>query len=65
MNPSAESGRGAPAVMWILALIVGAAIAISAFLVFGPHAMDFAGGKRVALTDYQATDPTGVPAELK
>ncbi len=65
MRLSAESGRGAPAVMWILALIVGAAIIVSAFLVFGPHPTDFAGGKRVALTDYKAADPTGVPAELK
>ena len=65
MKLAAESGRGAPAVMWILALIVGAAIVVSAFLIFGPHATDFAGGKRVALTDYKATDPTGVPAELK
>lgn len=65
MRLSAESGRGAPAVMWILALIVGAAIIVSVFLIFGPRPTDFAGGKRVALTDYKAADPTGVPAELK
>jgi mono/diheme cytochrome c family protein len=65
MNPSTESGRGAPAVMSILALIVAAAIIVSVFLIFGPRPTDFAGGKRVALTDYKALDPTGVPAELK
>jgi mono/diheme cytochrome c family protein len=65
MNFSAESGRGAPAVMWILALIVAAAIIVSAFLILGPRPTDFAGGKRVALTDYRASDPSGVPAQLK
>jgi mono/diheme cytochrome c family protein len=65
MNLAAESGRGAPAVMWILALIVAAAIIVSAFLILGPRPTDFAGGKRVALTEYRASDPTGVPAELK
>jgi mono/diheme cytochrome c family protein len=65
MNLTVESGRGEPAVMWILALIVAAAIIVSAFLIFGPRPTDFAGGKRVALTEYRASDPTGVPAELK
>jgi mono/diheme cytochrome c family protein len=65
MNLAAESGRGAPALMWILALIVGAAIIISAYLIFGPRPTEFAGGKRVALSEYQPLDPTGVPAELK
>jgi mono/diheme cytochrome c family protein len=65
MNFAAESGRGAAAVMWILALIVAAAIIVSAFLIFGPRPTDFAAGKRVALTEYRASDPSGVPAELK
>jgi mono/diheme cytochrome c family protein len=34
-------------------------------VVLAPHPMDFAGGPRVALTEYHAQDPTGVPAELK
>ena len=34
-------------------------------VVLAPRAMDFAGGARVALTEYRAQDPTGVPAELK
>jgi mono/diheme cytochrome c family protein len=51
--------------MWILAMIVGAAIIVSVYLIFGPRPTDFAGGKRVALSEYQPLDPTGVPAELK
>jgi len=65
MNLAAGYGRGAAAVLWILALIVGAAIILSAYLIFGPRPTDFAGGKRVALSEYERTDPTGVPAELK
>jgi mono/diheme cytochrome c family protein len=33
--------------------------------VFGPDALDFAGGQRVSLAEYTATDPTGIPPELK
>jgi mono/diheme cytochrome c family protein len=53
------------AILWTVLgiLVVGAAVA--AYLVFGPHPTDFAGGKRVALKDYTQGDPTGVPAELK
>ncbi len=52
-------------VLWTLAAIVLVLIAASAYLVFGPHPTDFAGGKRVALAAYTGADPTGVPAELK
>src|SRR6201996_1907088 len=38
---------------------------VAAYIVFGPHPTDFAGGRRVALKDYSQGDPTGVPAELK
>lgn len=65
MNLAVQSGRGAPAIMWILAMIVGAAVIVSVYLIFGPRPTDFAGGKRVALSEYQPLDPTGVPAELK
>ena len=44
-------------------IVIGAAVA--AYIVFGPHPTDFAGGKRVALKNYTQGDPTGVPAELK
>src|SRR5271165_38860 len=46
-------------------MIVVAAIIVSVYLIYGPRATDFAGGKRVALAEYQPLNPTGVPAELK
>ncbi len=52
-------------VLWALAAIVAVLLVVSGYIVFGPHATDFAGGKRVALAAYTAADPTGVPAELK
>jgi len=41
-------------------------VVIAGTLVYltGPSPMDFAGGRRVALADYTAGDPTGVPAAL-
>ena len=47
-----------------VALIVLAGIAFGLWLVTGPGPTAFAGGDRVALADYHAADPTGVPAEL-
>ena len=44
-------------------IVVIAAIAFY-WIALGPGAMDFAGGKRIALTDYHAADPTGVPPSL-
>ena len=52
-------------VLWTLAAVVAVLLIVSGYMVFGPHATDFAGGKRVALAAYTAADPTGVPAELK
>src|SRR3979490_387645 len=52
-------------ILWTLAAIVGVAIVISAYIVFGPHPTDFAGGKTVSLGEYHGADPTGVAAELK
>jgi mono/diheme cytochrome c family protein len=51
-------------------IVIGAilAVVLIGFLwivVLAPHAMDFAGGTHVALTEYHGDDPTGVPAELK
>src|SRR4029077_14335597 len=46
----------------ILAVVV---IGFLWMVVLAPHAMDFAGGSRVALTAYHGEDPTGVPPELK
>jgi mono/diheme cytochrome c family protein len=52
-------------ILWILAAIAAAAVVVSGYIVLGPGPTDFAGGKRVALSAYQAQDPTGVPSELK
>jgi len=50
----------------ILAIIVLLIVAaVFAWKIFNPGPMAFAGGSTVALTDYQAADPTGVPADLK
>ena len=64
-NPSTQRGRVAHPVLWALALIIGIGLVVLGYLVLGPHPTDFAGGKRVALTQYQGADPTGVPADLK
>jgi mono/diheme cytochrome c family protein len=50
----------------ILAIIVLLIVAaVFAWKIFNPGPMAFAGGSTVALADYQAADPTGVPADLK
>jgi mono/diheme cytochrome c family protein len=51
-------------------IIIGAIVAVVLIgflwiVVLAPHPMDFAGGTRVALTEYHGENPTGVPAELK
>src|SRR5215471_6559214 len=38
---------------------------VFAWKIFGPGRLAFAGGSSVALSDYRAADPTGVPADLK
>ena len=52
-------------VLWTLAGIIGVALIVLGYFVFGPKPTDFAQGKRVALEQYHGQDPTGVPAELK
>jgi mono/diheme cytochrome c family protein len=52
-------------VLWSLAAIVGLGVIISAYIVLGPRATDFAGNKTVALGAYHDQDPTGAAAELK
>jgi len=47
----------------IVAIVV-AALAIAAWVVRGPGPLAFAGGQTVALADYKAANPTGVPASL-
>jgi mono/diheme cytochrome c family protein len=48
----------------LLVLILFAAGAFFAWKIFNPGPVAFAGGSSVALSDYHATDPTGVPADL-
>ncbi len=62
---NATPPKKARPVLWTLAAFAAVLIVIGAYVVFGPHATDFAGGKRVALAVYPGADPTGVPAELK
>jgi mono/diheme cytochrome c family protein len=52
-------------VLWTLAGIIGVALIVLGYLVFGPKPTDFARGKQVALDQYKGQDPTGVPVELK
>src|SRR5438874_7600520 len=47
-------------VLVTLAIVVGAVLWLR-----GPGPMEFAPGQKVALAEYHATDPTGVPAALK
>jgi mono/diheme cytochrome c family protein len=66
MNQSPNTSRARRYTLIGVAAIV--AVVLIGFLwivVLAPHPTDFAGGPRVALTDYHAQDPTGVPAELK
>jgi len=50
-----------------LALLAVAALAlvVIGWIVLGPGPLSFAGGSRVALSDYKGADPTGAPAGLK
>ena len=44
--------------------IVVVALAVGVWIIRGPGPMAFADGPKVALADYKAADPTGVPASL-
>jgi len=52
------------AIVIVLAAIAVVGIAMFLWLITGPGPTDFAGGHNVALADYHAADPTGVPASL-
>ena len=47
-----------------VAAVVVIALAGVAWIVAGPHAMDFAGGRPVELAAYSGPSPTGVPADF-
>ena len=48
----------------IIAIVALIVLAVVGWRTFNPGAMAFAGGSTVALSDYHAADPTGVPATL-
>jgi mono/diheme cytochrome c family protein len=48
----------------ITVLVILAIVLAAVFRVRGPGPMDFAPGQKVALAEYHAVDPTGVPAAL-
>jgi len=60
-----QRGRVTHTLLWTLVVIVGVALIVTAYMAFGPGPTAFAGGTRVAITQYSGPDPTGVPAELK
>jgi mono/diheme cytochrome c family protein len=47
-----------------VAAVVVVALAIGVWVIRGSGPLDFAGGSKVALADYKAGNPTGVPASL-
>jgi len=47
-----------------VAAVVVVALAIGVWVIRGPGPLDFAGGSKVALADYNGGNPTGVPASL-
>jgi mono/diheme cytochrome c family protein len=49
----------------VAAAIVVMIAGVVGWRLFNPRPMAFAGGSRVALSDYHAADPTGVPGDLK
>jgi mono/diheme cytochrome c family protein len=46
------------------AAVVAGGLLVAFWIIRGPGPMAFAGGPNVALTDYKAANPTGVPASL-
>jgi mono/diheme cytochrome c family protein len=52
-------------VLWTLVALAVAVGVVAAYVVGGPGPLGFARGNRVALKDYSAATPAGVPDELK
>ena len=65
MSGAEQPGRAKRYTLWILAAVVAVVVIAFAWFVLAPGPTDFAGGRRVALADYQGQDPTGAPPELK
>jgi mono/diheme cytochrome c family protein len=55
---------GAARILASIAVIVLLALAIAAWVIRGPGPMAFSDGPKVALSDYHAAKPTGVPTKL-
>ena len=51
--------------LFSLATIGAIVLGVAGYIVLGPGATDFAGGHRVALSNYAGSSPAGVPEELK
>jgi mono/diheme cytochrome c family protein len=65
MTRASERGAATRAILIVIVALVVFAAGLGLWLVLGPGPMDFAGGKRDALTSSPAgTGPTGVPAEF-
>jgi mono/diheme cytochrome c family protein len=56
---------GAMRILATAVVIVVAVIAIGVWLIRGPGALDFSSGPKVAVADYRAGKPTGVPAAIE
>jgi mono/diheme cytochrome c family protein len=64
MSRSNQFGRATHPVLWTLAVIIAVVALVAAYIAFGPGPTAFAGGSRVALSNYHERDPSGVPAEM-
>src|SRR5262249_9108012 len=60
-----EGMSGAMRIFVSLVVIADGAARLGAWIIRGPGPLDFAGGTRVALADYRAGKPAGVPASLE
>ena len=65
MSDTEQSGRAKRYTLWVLAAVVAVVVIGFAWILLAPRPTDFAGGQRVALSDYRGQDPSGVPPELR
>jgi mono/diheme cytochrome c family protein len=56
--------RGIRGIVIIVTIVVLIGLSVLAWKLFNPGPMAFAGGSTVALSDYHAANPTGIPAGL-
>jgi mono/diheme cytochrome c family protein len=64
MSATEQNARPKRYALWVIAAVVAVGVIVLARIVLAPNPTDFAGGERVALTDYRGQDPTGVPPQL-